>query len=212
VSPTVTTQYICALSDGSSTLTDTAEVAVHSEPTAFAGDDEYFPNTVITFPASGQATEYSSVKWTTVGDGTFDTATILTPVYSTGWQEKQAGYFTLTLTAKPIPTCATTASDDITITFSPSVGMDNISSGSFSISLFPNPAQNSCMLTISNLTDLQADISMTDMSGRQIWSDKLSGPQKSAIKYLDLGKTAKGVYFIKVKTVSGTKTEKLIVQ
>jgi hypothetical protein len=212
VNPTLTTQYVCAVNDGTQTKRDTTQVEVHPEPTSFAGDDANYSITLTLFPVAGVATDYDSVKWTTQGDGYFNIDTIPNSLYYTGWQERMAGTFTLTFTVYPIPPCASPASDDITVTFSPSVAIEDNLQAAFSISLYPNPAQNSCMLTIRNLQDQQADVTLTDMAGRQVWSDVVTGPQKSMGKRIDLSKTAKGVYFIKVKTDSGTKTQKLIVQ
>ncbi len=210
--PAVTTQYICAVNDGTETKTDTTTVTVHNEPTAFAGNDANYSFTLTMFPVAGTATEYSSLKWTTQGDGYFNFDTVTNALYYTGWQDRMAGTFTLTFTANPIPTCSTPASDDITVTFSPSVGIEDIAKAPFTITLAPNPAQENCKLTINNLKDASATITLTDMAGRQVYTDLVAGPQKSAVKNINLGNINRGVYFLKVMTDSGTRTEKLIVQ
>ncbi|MHA7112391.1 Ig-like domain-containing protein [Sunxiuqinia elliptica] len=46
------------------------------------------------------ATEYSSLEWTSSGDGTFDDATLLNPSYTAGENDKQNGSVILTLTAQ----------------------------------------------------------------------------------------------------------------
>ena len=212
VSPTANTQYVCAVNDGTQTKHDTTQVGVHAEPTAFAGNDTTYAITLPLYPAQGHATDYSSVKWTTAGDGWFSADTVLTPLYHTGWQERAAGLLTLTLTAYPIPTCTNAASDDINVTFSPAVGISEITGTNFDISLFPNPAQGTCRLTIQNLQENQATVTILDMTGRQVYSDVVAGPQKSAVKNLDLRNMGKGIYFVRVRTDSGSRTEKMIVQ
>ncbi|HOW25853.1 MAG TPA: gliding motility-associated C-terminal domain-containing protein [Bacteroidales bacterium] len=47
------------------------------------------------------ATYYASLLWTTSGDGTFNNATVLHPVYTPGAADILAGTVTLTLTVKP---------------------------------------------------------------------------------------------------------------
>ncbi|TDO04094.1 Ig-like domain-containing protein [Sunxiuqinia elliptica] len=46
------------------------------------------------------ATEYSSLEWTSSGDGTFDDATLLNPSYTAGENDKQNGSVILTLTTQ----------------------------------------------------------------------------------------------------------------
>jgi len=212
VIPAVNTQYICAVNDGSSTTTDTVAVTVHNEPTAFAGSDQNLNFTVITLPLSGQATDYASVKWTTTGDGSFASDTSLSTVYSTGWQERMAGTMSVTLTANPIPSCATAATSTMNVIFSPAVGVQNLADGNFSILVTPNPASGSCTLTLTHLKDAVALITLTDLTGRQVYTSNASGPAASVVKVIDLSGVRAGVYFLRVKTDTGTKSEKIIVE
>ena len=70
---------------------------------------------------NGFVTNQTSMEWTTSGDGTFDDATIINPVYTPGTQDIENGSVTLTLTAyKGIETL----SDDVTITFKPDVYLE----------------------------------------------------------------------------------------
>ncbi len=211
VSPLVTTNYICTVNDTISTKTDTIKITVNQAPAVFAGNDTTFFVTLDSYQAAGTDTNCWSVKWETLGFGTFDNAFILNPVYTTGWQDRMAGSFTLILKGFPHPPCTETALDSITVTFTPSVGIDPVVSGQFNISLYPNPAQSSCQLIINNLKDEKADITITDMSGRQVFSDIITGPQRSYVRNIDLSRNAKGVYFVKVKAADGSKVQKLVV-
>lgn len=212
VSPTVTTQYVCAVDDGIESKTDTCSVEVHAEPTAFAGKDTSYAFTLTLVPVTGQATDYESVKWTTAGDGYFNMDSLLNSLYYTGWQDRAAGEVTLTLTAYPIPTCATPASDDIVITFSPSVGIPDPITGPFGITLSPNPTRGNLNLMIRNLSENYADITISDIQGKSVYSGRMDGPGKDLVKKIDLNGFSKGIYFVKVKTESSVKTEKLILQ
>jgi hypothetical protein len=211
VTPAVTTYYICEVNDSISTKTDSIKITVNAAPVVFAGNDTTFYTTINDYQAAGQDTNCWSVGWTTLGDGTFNNAYILNPVYSTGWQDRMAGTFTLILKGFPHPPCTATVVDSVNVTFSPSVGVDQISADQYSIAIFPNPAQNNCQLVISNLQDQRADISITDLSGRQVFSDMITGPHKSVIRNIDLSNYAKGVYFVRVKSAGGLKVEKLVV-
>jgi hypothetical protein len=212
VAPLVTTQYICEGSDGTNTKTDTILITVHPLASVFAGNDTTFTFTVQDFQTSGQDTNCLSLQWATLGDGTFNNAFILNPVYSTGWRDRQAGTFTLTLTGYPALPCITTAVDSIVVTFSPSVGVVQIPADALMVSLFPNPAQNSCSLIINNLRDEVAVVSVTDLSGRQVLSMVIKGPQISVERNIDLSGQPKGVYFVYVRFSGGVKVKKLVLE
>jgi hypothetical protein len=211
VIPEVTTYYICEVNDGTSTKTDSIKITVKPSPAVYAGNDTTLFYTVIDYPLSALDSNCWSVEWTTLGDGTFDNVYILNPVYSTGWQDRMAGIFVLTLTGYPYPPCNVPAIDTLTVAFSPAVGLDHISQDGFRIEIYPNPARNTCSLVIRNLEDRQADITITDVSGRPVHSDMIPGPQKSLVRKIDLSNQAKGIYFVRVKSLSGLKVEKLVI-
>ncbi len=65
----------------------------------------------------GSATNYQSLLWETSGDGSFDDATILTPVYTPGNADITAGNVTLSLTASK--TGISDSTDNVVITLVP---------------------------------------------------------------------------------------------
>jgi len=68
-----------------------------------------------TYTLAGQATHYSTIHWTTSGDGIFDRDTILTPKYTPGTNDIQTGSTVLTLTASSISPCSSPVSDNINL-------------------------------------------------------------------------------------------------
>ncbi|MEI6901486.1 MAG: T9SS type A sorting domain-containing protein, partial [Bacteroidota bacterium] len=66
-----------------------------------------------TYPLSAStAANYSTLHWTTAGDGSFSDNTTLHPVYTPATQDKQAGTVKLTLTVNPVSTeCVAVTSD-----------------------------------------------------------------------------------------------------
>ncbi|MCD6111630.1 MAG: T9SS type A sorting domain-containing protein [Bacteroidales bacterium] len=66
--------------------------------TANAGDDDTICQGS-DYTLSGNAAKYSSIEWSTSGDGSFDNNTILTPVYTPGNNDIEIGNVVLTLTA-----------------------------------------------------------------------------------------------------------------
>ncbi|MCK4568637.1 MAG: T9SS type A sorting domain-containing protein [Bacteroidales bacterium] len=67
--------------------------------TCYAGLDDYTCDGS-SFQCQGQATDWISVEWTTTGDGNFDNAGILEPVYTPGSDDIANGSVILTLTAE----------------------------------------------------------------------------------------------------------------
>jgi hypothetical protein len=63
-------------------------------------------------------TKYSSLAWTTAGDGTFNNASLANATYFPGSQDKMMGYANLTITAQGISPC-TQISDGLKITLQP---------------------------------------------------------------------------------------------
>jgi hypothetical protein len=212
VAPLLTTKYICEVNDGMNSTTDTIKITVRNLAWVFAGNDTTMNFTVMNYQAAGQDSNSMGIHWATLGDGTFDTANILTPTYSTGWQDRLAGTFTLTLSGTPRPPCSTPTVDSVKVTFSPSVGVPSVISDRFPVSIYPNPAQNSCSVTINNVPDGTAGISITDMSGKQVYTAAIIAPQKSVVKTIDLSSLPKGIYFVNVKSSAGVIVEKLVVK
>jgi len=69
-----------------------------------------------TYQLDGNANNYTSLLWTTSGDGIFDDSSILDPIYTPGDQDIAAGSVSLTLT---VSDSEENLSDDITLTINP---------------------------------------------------------------------------------------------
>jgi hypothetical protein len=86
------------------------------------------PNSTVcegsTYQCAGISTNYTSLEWTTSGDGTFDNNTLLNAEYTPGPEDISAGTVTLTLTASDE---TNTVSDDMILTIQPApvVVLDN---------------------------------------------------------------------------------------
>ncbi|HNS17961.1 MAG TPA: T9SS type A sorting domain-containing protein [Bacteroidales bacterium] len=112
---TDTTMYKLYVTDYCGEIfTEPVTISVTPLPTADAGeDDEFCENQSYTL--NGTATNYSSVLWTTAGDGTFDDATLLAATYTPGDADIVDGEVVLTLTAFAMNECPDVAIDQVTL-------------------------------------------------------------------------------------------------
>jgi hypothetical protein len=211
VMPTVSTQYIAAVNDGTTTKTDTIPVTVILQPTAFAGDDTTYKNTIPLFVAKGSAANFSSVQWFTSGDGHFNIDTVPVSLYYPGSLDRNDGGVNLTLKAYPMGTCTDTASSTVHITLSFPAGIGENSSGVFGFTLSPNPSNGTFTLVIDGIKNSEATIAISDLAGSVIYSEKEITGNKS-VKEINLTGYSKGIYFVKVFTDKQSETKKLVLQ
>ena len=96
---------------------DDMDLTIQLLPTVFAGNDATI-NCSGTYTMSGSASDYSSILWTTSGDGSFANNTSLTTNYNHGVNDINNRLVTLTLTSSPINPCVISVYDDMELTIS----------------------------------------------------------------------------------------------
>lgn len=103
-------------------VTDDMIIIITPAPTIDAGSDETICEGVVfdlsTISALPSGTNYSSLLWSTSGDGSFDDTALLTPIYTPGATDLTNGTVTLTLQANGNGACLP-VTDDLTLTFTP---------------------------------------------------------------------------------------------
>ena len=107
--------------EAESNYTDAALITFQDAPEAFAGNDTVIIMDSVLKVVTAFALSYDFVKWTTSGDGTFDSDTLSNPTYTPGQADKDAGLVSLTFTA--FSTCGS-ASDQISITINPGYSIE----------------------------------------------------------------------------------------
>ena len=106
---TAQAQGSCQNTDDCLTLT------IEHAPVAFAGEDLIVCETA-TVPLSGTATNYSSVFWTSPGDGTFEDESELITTYYPGLTDINNGFAEITLHASAVLLCDE-ATNSLMVTF-----------------------------------------------------------------------------------------------
>jgi hypothetical protein len=100
--------------------------------------------------------------------------------------------------------------------FSASYAVGNLSSKELSsissLNISPNPASDFVMLRAYNSKYQSLTVSVSDMSGKTLYSETFTADKGSIEKPIDVSAIQPGMYFIKIRNQEGTVTEKLIVQ
>lgn len=95
---------------------DEIVLSINQPPVAFAGEDTETCSNVPLSLTLATAENYSSVSWTTSGDGTFSDNSILNPAYTPGLNDATNGNVTLTLTVAGISPCSeVTSAIEVTV-------------------------------------------------------------------------------------------------
>ncbi len=108
--------YTLTVADGNGcTASDNTNVEVEVDPSADAGSNDIICETE-TYLLTCQASNYSSVLWSTSGSGSFDNNGILDPVYTPSIDDINSGEVTLSILAYAIAPCLNTVLSSMTLT------------------------------------------------------------------------------------------------
>ncbi|MCX6271998.1 MAG: gliding motility-associated C-terminal domain-containing protein [Bacteroidetes bacterium] len=118
VYPLTQTTYTVTVSSFGCSTTDMVTVSIQLAPTVNAGTD----NTICagqSYNLGGTSQHTSSTLWTTLGDGSFNNAFILTPVYTPGPGDIMSGLVHLILSGLPVSPCAVPVVDSVVLNITP---------------------------------------------------------------------------------------------
>ena len=205
------TEFIVTINDGTNSMTDSILVNVNFKATAYAGPNATYPNTIPSFPVAGTATNYTSVKWLTSGDGHFDNDSVLNCNYFPGAYDRGNQGALLTLQATPLRPCSVvTDTAFIRLTFP--VGIIT-TSDQFSVNIIPNPTTGIFKLVVQGVANgNNLSVRISDLSGKTILFDQTKTTADQYSKTLDLSGSPKGIYMLELQTDTQKITKKVIIQ
>lgn len=88
-------------------------------------------------------------------------------------------------------------------------GISNINNNELVFSAYPNPATDVININWSKLTDEVATVTITDISGKKVFSAEMKMDTNAAI---NISTIQSGFYFLNIATESGSNTQKLMIQ
>jgi len=212
VAPLSTTQYFVTMNDGTFARTDSITVTVKSKPTVYAGANASYPDTITMFPIAGTATNYTSVKWLTAGDGHFLLDTVLSSAYYPGVSDRLTKSVLLSLQAFPVAPCSDIALDTVLITFTFPLGLSSGTQNAFAVDIVPNPNSGIFNLVVCGGKDSNLIFTITDLAGKTIFMTQEKATEQTYIKQFNLTDFPKGSYFIKIQTDKNQIIKKLVIR
>ncbi len=183
------------------------DMTLYFDPFANAGPDQSVSSEVGQATLAGQTNDYTTVLWTTDGDGSFSDATTLNTVYTAGAQELVTGRTKITLTIST-DGCSGSDSDDMEIKWTNGI-VDTKDQVVFN--LYPNPTNG--VFTIA-LGQLEANETLTYIihtaTGREVFREVVTTNGSTYEKQIDMSKFIAGMYFVTVQSAKGNKTLKFV--
>lgn len=88
-------------------------------------------------------------------------------------------------------------------------GIDNVNTNSLSFAVYPNPAKNTININWAKYTQDEAQVVITDISGKKVYNANVT---MNANANINISNLQSGLYFINIATESGSNTQKLVVE
>lgn len=179
-------------------------------PQANAGED-FTIQVGEVYLAMGEAESFSSMLWTTSGDGVFEAPTNPETNYIPGDQDIDNAGAVLSLTAEPINPCVATAVDDMLLTIDTVTDVKIINPDKY-ISVYPNPAKGIFIIEIQAVVGETVQIYVYDNMGQEIFECAYENQAQDGIsrKIVDLTGYKTGVYVVQVVLPESTVSKKIL--
>lgn len=189
---------------------DDMVLSITKEPEAFAGNDTLINGNILNL--SGEAVSYSSVEWSSAGDGVFNNITLLNPQYVAGTGDLAAGQVLLTLKAMALEPCEGEDNDIMTLSFNTATGLTNQNFPGEHIRIIPNPGTGKFVVSFDDDEVLPLSMILRDLTGAVVVGEKEFIRESTGNFAFNLGGFSKGIYFLEVRVKSGSLFGKVVLK
>jgi Right handed beta helix region/Secretion system C-terminal sorting domain len=175
----------------------------------FAGNDTITCSNYVFVELLGTAENYSSTKWSTLGDGIFDYDTALQVKYFMGDQDRFLGAAALTLEANSVSPCENVVLDAVVLTIDPCTMQQEIEMGE-RVFLFPNPLPKKTFLSFRQIGLIgEANIKIASMDGKTVFAKDFQFTSNAEVTIQK--QFEPGVYAVQVQNKGNAFYSRLIV-
>ena len=194
--PDSSIRFICTLTDGINTVRDSITVVVTGRTSAFAGPDTLINAGSSLFINQAVAENFSSVRWTTSGSGSFNDTTMVNCSYTPGGFDINAGSVILSLTAFPLGLCDT-ISDAMLLTIAPYTGMKEGMAPY--VQLLAGLSGGTLDIILGNFWQEDVRVILRELSGRMSWQETIN-PGNRQILTVHLHSLKPGMYIAEIRS------------
>jgi hypothetical protein len=190
---------------------DSLLLSITFRPTVNAGNDTTIHISAV-YLTNPQVVNFSSVVWSSDGDGVFSDPNELQTIYTPGQSDIYAGQVKLTLNAAPLSPCSFGRSDNMMLFLDPSVSIgEPVVKPEMVIA--PNPNEGAFTVNLAGYKQA-AEVQVYDMAGALIFTEKIDINRLSnnPSRNFDFRYKPKGIYLVTVVSGNYSKSEKVIVQ
>jgi hypothetical protein len=207
--PDTTTLFICTLTDGVNTVHDSVNIFVTNPALVNAGPDTLVNAGESYFIIDATAGNYSSVRWSTSGLGSFSDPAIVNTTYTPDTLDSGNGSVSLKLTAFPLGNCRI-MTDSLLLTITPYTGLGHQGTIEPYVMFRAPTTVGSLDLLLGNFSTNGVMIALRDISGRMIRQGyfHLSNNPVNTIHFHSL---SPGIYIAEIRSKSHHFISKAIV-
>jgi hypothetical protein len=197
IAPDTTIVLNCTINDGVNQSDASVLISVIPDPQAWAGpdtlicSDDNFNNQVAI------ASDYSSLEWSTSGDGYFDDTSCLHPIYYPGSEDIENGWVSLRLQVFSAFPCDT-ASDLMELVIDPCTGIKGHRSLIPFATVSPNPNGGSFGIVLSNFPESLIRLKIRDIAGQIIREKEIRNMEGAKVKRLQFDSFKPGIYIVEI--------------
>jgi hypothetical protein len=177
-------------------------------PYSNAGNDTIAPN-IVFFQTQGEAKNYSSIHWTTSGDGNFLNNYSENVTYLRGPEDLQKGQVALSMHVDGY--YSGTWDIDSMILYLLPVCVAEESSPEKTLRAYPNPAKDIVTIQADNLSENQLILQVATYEGKELFRGKYAVVNGQFKLKLDLSHLKSGIYFFRLTTRTTQLISKVVV-
>jgi hypothetical protein len=209
--PAIPATFIVQVTSGSQQKTDSIFVPVIPMPSVFAGGDTSICRYIPEIKLSGDAINYTTVRWFSSGDGYFTQPDAIDTWYHPGPADKLSDSLLLKLTAYPAAPCLPVSAVRKVI-IDACDGIEDLSGKSLVVMLHPNPVSDKLTIEITALKHEKITITILNPLGETLFTETIEVNGKPITREADVTGFPGGFYILRLVSASAITSKPFLVE